>query len=398
MKYVILVPDGMADVELKELNGATPLEVAKTPNMDFLARFGKVGMVRTIPQGLAAASDVANLSLLGYDPAKYYTGRAALEAAYLGIDLKPDEVAFRCNLITVADEKIIDYSAGHIKSKEAQGIIKFLNQKLGSGYIKFFAGTSYRNIIVINLAAFDKKGKIICKPPHDIMGEAIKDNLPRGKGAQTLIKLMEESRNILSEHEINKVRVDLAENPANMIWLWGEGSLPEMPAFLSHFGLNGAVISAVDLIKGIGKIIGLDVINVPGATGYYDTNFDGKAQAAIKALETYDFVYVHLEATDEAGHNGDLRQKISMIERFDSKIVGPVLEAVKKIDSSRILVSPDHPTPIPLRTHTDHPVPFVMFGSGIDADNGDKFSEKKASQSGWIFDKGHELIEYFIRK
>lgn len=397
MKYIILVPDGMADVEVPQLNQATPLEVAKTPNMDFLARFGKVGMVKTIPKGLAAASDVANLALFGYDPAKYYTGRASLEAAFLGINLKQDEVAFRCNLITASDEKLIDYSAGHIKTKESKELISFLGSKLGNENIKFYPGNSYRNIVVINIKAFGKKGKIACQPPHDIMDKSIKDNLPKGKGAELLIKLMQDSRALLSEHEINKVRIDLGENPANTIWLWGEGTPPTMPDFKSLFGLNGAVISAVDLIKGIGKIIGLKVIDVPGATGYYDTNFSAKAQYAINALETVDFVFVHVEATDEAGHNGDLRQKIAMIERFDSQVVGPILEYAKNAKSARVLVSPDHPTPISLRTHTDAAVPFVVFGEGIAADNANKFSEKTAGQSGLNFNKGHELTQYFIK-
>lgn len=397
MKYIILVPDGMADRPIQELNGATPMEAAKTPNMDYIARFGKVGMVKTIPKGLAAASDVANMSLLGYDPLKYYTGRAALEAAHLGIQVKADEVAFRCNLITVSEDTLVDYSSGHIKTHEADSLIKLLNEKLGSAQIHFYSGTSYRHLILIELSAFEKKGVITCKPPHDIMGKSIKNNLPKGKGSELLIRLMQDSREVLKNDAINHVRIDLGENPANMIWLWGEGSSPTMPDFKSHFGLSGAVISAVDLIKGIGKIIGLKVIEVPGATGYYDTNFEGKAQAAISALESNDFVFVHVEATDEAGHNGDLRQKLAMIERFDSFIVGPVLEAAKNMPEVRILVAPDHQTPIALRTHTDDPVPFAMFGAGIGPDEAISFSERSAGVSRLFFDKGYELIEHFIR-
>jgi 2,3-bisphosphoglycerate-independent phosphoglycerate mutase len=397
MKYVILVPDGMADRPMAELAGATPLEAAKTPNMDYIARFGKVGMVKTIPKGLAAASDVANLSLLGYDPVQYYTGRAALEAAHMGIDVKADEVAFRCNLITASDDTLVDYSAGHIKTHEAQFLIKVLNEKLGSDKIRFFAGTSYRHLVLIKLSAFDKKGQINAKAPHDIMGQSIKQNLPKGKGCQLLIDLMLRSRDVLKDEPVNHVRIDLGENPANMIWLWGEGSVPTMPDFQNHFGLKGAVISAVDLIKGIGKIIGLEVIEVSGATGYYDTNFEGKAKAAIEALERLDFVFVHVEATDEAGHNGDLRQKLAMIERFDSFIVGPILEAVKNMQPARVLVAPDHPTPIALRTHTADPVPFAMFGSGISADTVTAFSEKAAAATQFSFDNGHELIAHFIK-
>ncbi|MBU2541321.1 MAG: cofactor-independent phosphoglycerate mutase [Candidatus Omnitrophica bacterium] len=398
MKYIFLVPDGMADVEIRQLKGRTPLEVAKTPNMDFLASSGKVGMVQTVPKGLLPASDVANLSLLGYDPLEYYTGRAALEAAHLGINLSADEVAFRCNLITASnDDKLLDYSAGHISTKEAQVLIKFLNKKIGSDAIRFFSGTSYRNLVVINKSVFHDKGKIICQPPHDIMTKPIKTNLPKGKGSQVLIKLMNDSCSCLKDHKVNHVRIDLGENPANMIWLWGEGQLPKMPSFESLFGIKGAVISAVDLIKGIGKIIGLKVIDVPGATGYYDTNFSGKAQYAIDALQSCDFVFVHVEATDEAGHNGDLRQKITMIERFDNLIVGPLLEAAKHMSGVRILVSPDHPTPISLRTHTNKPVPFVIFGAGIEADKAMAFSERIARQSELVFDKGFELIKYLIK-
>lgn len=397
MKYIILVPDGMADIPIPQLNGATPLGAAKTPNMDFIAKRGKVGMVKTIPKGLAPASDVANLSLFGYDPLKYYTGRAALEAAYMGIKLRKSETAFRCNLITAGEDKLIDYSAGHISTQEAQALIKVLDEEIGSKGIRFFPGKSYRHLVVIKLSVFADKGQIECKPPHDIIGKSLKNNLPKGKGSEVLIKLMHDSRAILCEQEINQVRIDLEENPANMIWLWGEGWPPEMPNFKTVYGIKGAVISAVDLIKGIGKIIGLKVIEVPGATGYYDTNFIAKSEYAISALDQYDFVFVHVEATDEAGHNGDLRQKIAMIERFDSQVVGPILKQIKDRQSIRILVSPDHPTPISLRTHTDKPVPFAMFGDGIEPDMIQEFSEKKAKQSKLFFEKGYELIEHFIK-
>ncbi|MEW6008376.1 MAG: cofactor-independent phosphoglycerate mutase [Candidatus Omnitrophota bacterium] len=398
MKYIIFVPDGMADIPIVELDGRTPLEAAKTPNMDFIASSGKIGMVRTIPKGLSPASDVANLSLFGYDPIEYYTGRAALEAAHMGINLNEDEVAFRCNLVTADEQKLIDYSAGHITTKEAQVLIKVLNDKLGNKDIRFFPGTSYRHIVVIKLSAFGKKGEISAKAPHDIMGMPLKDNLPKGIGSQLLIKLMQDSRNFLKDQAINQVRIDLGENPANMIWLWGEGRPPTMPDFKTLFGLTGAVISAVDLIKGIGKIIGLKVIEVPGATGYYDTNFLGKASYAVEALKKVDFVFIHVEATDEAGHNGDLRQKIAMIERFDSQVVGQVLKETKSLSSLRVLLVPDHPTPISLRTHTDGPVPFAMCGEGIEPDSTTYFSEKVAGQSGLFFEKGHELIEHFIRQ
>ncbi len=279
MKYIILVGDGMADYPIREIGNKTPLEVAKIPNMDFVAQNGKVGLVRTVPVGFAPASDVATLSIIGYDPIKYYSGRGPLEAANMGIKLGPDEIAFRCNLVTNDNGLMADYSAGHITSKEAATLIKFLDKILGSGKIRFYPGVSYRHLMIVRDASLKKAlQKVECEPPHDITGMPIKEHLPKGEGAEFLIKLMEDSRAVLSSHEVNHVRIDLKENPANMIWLWGQGIATKMPSFREKFGVEGSVISAVDLIKGIGKSIGLDVINVPGATGYYDTNYQVKAK------------------------------------------------------------------------------------------------------------------------
>lgn len=395
MKYLILVPDGMADYPIEELGGKTPLEASHKTNMDFIAQNGVVGVVQTIPQNLTPGSDVANLSILGYDPLVYYTGRGPLEAANLGIDLKEDEIAFRCNLITAEQDKLVDYSAGHISSKEAQVLIKFLDEKLGNEKIKFLPGVGYRHLMILRTDNEDIL-KIKCMPPHDITGFSIEKNLPQGKEKEILIDLMKKSQELLPNHEINQVRIDLKENPANMIWLWGQGKKPNLPKFKDKFGVEGAVISSVDLIKGLGKIIGLEVINVPGATGYYDTNYKGKAEYALKALRHKDFVFVHVEATDEAGHNGDLRMKISCIEKFDSEVVGTILNGIKRFKNSRIMVLPDHATPVSLRTHTSDPVNFCLFGNGINASNA-KFSDRVDKENNFKFESGHQLLEYFMK-
>lgn len=398
MKYIVLVCDGMADYPVKEIGGRTPLEAARTPNMDFIAKHGRLGKVRTVPAGFVPGSDIAQVSIFGYDPKKYYTGRAPLEAANLGVDLKDDDVAFRCNLITASADLLKDYSAGHISSKEAEIIIKFIDQSLGTNRIKFYPGVSYRHLMVVKRGAEEHLERIVCRPPHDITSKSILKNFPKGDNADILINLMQESRKILEKHEINLVRLDLKENPANMIWLWGQGKRPEMESFSERYGINGSVISAVDLIKGLGKVIGLEVINVPGATGYYDTNYEGKAAAALKALEDNDFVFVHLEAADEAGHNGDLREKIIAIERFDQLILGKIINYFKRKSNFRIMVLPDHATPVSLKTHTADPVPFGIIGQNIIARGFLNYSEKESLKSDLIFEKGHELMDYFIRK
>ena len=398
MKYIVLVGDGMADYPIKELGNKTPLEAAKIPNMNFIAKNGRVGLVHTIPQGFAPASDVANLSIIGYDPVKYYSGRGPLEAANMGIKLGPDDIAFRCNLVTIDRGRMADYSAGHITSEEAATLIKFLDKKLGSDKIKFYPGVSYRHLIIVRDGSLKEALRTTeCVPPHDITGMEIKDHLPKGGGAKFLIKLMEESRAILPAHEVNHVRIDLKENPADMIWLWGQGVETNMPKFRERFGVGGSVISAVDLIKGIGKSIGLNVINVPGATGYYDTNYQGKAKYAIDSLKDGDFVFVHVEAADEAGHNGDLRAKMAAIENFDRFIVGAILDKFKKQKDFRVMVLPDHNTPVSLRTHTAEPVPFAVFGKGIEPNNAAEYSETAAKATGLAFGHGHELMEYFIK-
>ncbi|MFH1339081.1 MAG: cofactor-independent phosphoglycerate mutase [Candidatus Omnitrophota bacterium] len=396
MKYIILVGDGMADYPVEELGGKTPLEAAKTQNMDFIARCGILGQVKTIPDKMAPASDVANMSILGYDPEKYYTGRGPLEAANLGIELGQKDIAFRCNFVTANSDTLVDYSAGHITTKEAGILIDSLNQKLGTKNLRFYCGVSYRNLMVIRDAP-EELLDIRCFPPHDITGKRASRHLPKGKSAELVVNLMKESSKILASHEINQVRIDLGENPADMIWLWGQGSKPSLPSYKEKYNLSGSVISAVDLIKGLGKIVGLEVINIPGATGYYNTDYEGKARAAIKTLEDKEFVFLHVEAPDEAGHNGDLREKITAIERFDHFVVGRILNAFKRKKNFRILVMPDHPTPLSVRTHTAEAVPFGIFGQEIFGGGFLCYSEKEAQKSNLFFEKGHKLIDYFLK-
>ncbi|MCM8795621.1 MAG: cofactor-independent phosphoglycerate mutase [Candidatus Omnitrophica bacterium] len=397
MKYILLVGDGMSDYPLKELGGRTPLEVARTPNMDLIAQSGRLGQVKTIPKMVQPGSDVANITILGYNPEVYYTGRGPLEAANLGLKLEDKDVAFRCNLVTVSGDILVDYSAGHISSKEAAQLIKFINEKIGTEQFKFYSGVSYRNLMLAKMGTEAHLEELKCQPPHDIIGQNIQKNLPQGKNASVLIDLMQASRKLLENHEINLVRVDLKENPANMIWLWGQGEKPNMPRFQDKYGVSGSVISAVDLIKGLGKILGLEVIDVYGATGYYDTNYKGKAEAALAALEKKDFVFVHVEAPDEAGHNGDLREKITAIERFDQLVVGEILNAFKKSRDFRILVLPDHATPIAVRTHTADAVPFGIMGKDIIAENFSGYNENEAARSSLYFERGYELMDYFIK-
>jgi len=396
MKFAVLVADGMSDYPVEELGGRTPLEAARTPNMDYIAKCGALGRVKTIPDNMNPASDVANLSILGYDPKQYYTGRGPLEAANLEIDLEDDDVAFRCNLITASGDTLTDYSAGHISSKEAKILIEFIERKLGTNRIRFYPGTSYRHLMVAKRGYEHHLEYLKCTPPHDISGQSISKNFPKGDDREAVIKLMQESRGLLEKHEINLVRLDLKENPANMIWLWGQGKKPDLPEFAEKYGLEGSVISAVDLLKGLGRILGLEVINVAGATGYYDTDYAGKAGAALKSLKDRDFVFVHVEAPDEAGHNGHLREKITAIERFDQFIVGPILEAARGKKDFRILVLPDHYTPVSVRTHTCEPVPFGVFGKDIVGKGFCGYSEKEAGNSELYFEKGYGLMDYFI--
>ena len=393
MKYCIIVPDGMADWPIAELGNKTPLEAARTPNMDFISLNGRLGLVHTIPAGMAPGSDVANLSVIGYDPRKSYTGRAPLEAASMGIIMAPEHWAFRCNFITTDGDLLADYCAGHIATKEADELVRFLQEKLAPRFVTFHTGVSFRQIMIYTGPdPMDAE----TTPPHDIIGKRFMDHLPRGNGAQLLQRLMLGSREMLAGHAVNQVRIDLKENPANMIWLWGQGQAPRLAKFADRYRKTGAVISAVDLVKGIGRCIGWDVIEVPGATGELDTNYAGKAQKAIEALESHDLVFIHIEAPDSAGHDGNAKDKVQAIERVDAEIVGPVLEALKKFGRFRILVMPDHLTPVAKRTHVAEPVPFAMYGEAVASRRQFTFTEANARESDLKVEQGYTLMEYFL--
>lgn len=399
-KYAILVGDGMSDYPVPELDNKTPLEVAKIPNMNEMVGEGMIGLVRTVPRGMKPASDVANLSILGYDPKIYYSGRGPLEAANMGVEIGADEVAFRCNLVTVTNDTMADYSAGHIGDKESGAIMEHLKKTLGTPNLKFYHGKSYRNLLVIKTRSHDELRDLLkaaCIPPHDITGKCVSKNLPKGRGAELLIRLMQDSTQALEKSEINKVRVDLGENPANMIWLWGQGTNPNMPSFRGMFGIEGGVISAVDLVNGIGTLTGLEIINVPGATGYYDTDYQGKGEHAVDFLKKKDFVFVHVEAPDEAGHNGDVRAKITAIENFDRFVVGAVWNYLKDSKDYRMMVLADHATPVSVRTHVSDPAPFVMAGKGVAHNGLDSYSEKNAALMKTMFKSGASLTEKLIR-
>lgn len=394
MKYIILVGDGMGDRPLKELNDKTPLDVAKTPNIDFLCQHGECGRVVNTPDSLPPGSDVALLSIFGYDPVKYYSGRGPLEAASLGVALGPHDVAFRCNLVTVKDGVMEDYSAGHIETAEARQLITALNEKLGSEKVQFYPGISYRHLVVVK----DGTAKILTTPPHDISGRKIDAYLPKGEDEALILELMAASKAVLADHSVNRARRAKGKRLASQIWLWGQGSKPALPTYREHFGLRGAVITAVDLIKGIGTILGLEVINVPGATGYLDTNYKGKAEYALDSLKNNDFVLVHVEAPDEAGHNGDIKGKIQAIEDFDRLVVGTVFEGVEKGNmAARILVTPDHATPIGIKTHARDPVPFVIYDTEKEFKSPvKKYCEREFANLPLFIKAGYMMIERLI--
>lgn len=402
MKYIIIIGDGMADRPLKELQGKTPLQKARTANMDKLTREGFIGRIKTIPHGFHPGSDIANLNILGYNPEEFYSGRAPLEALSIGIKLKENDVAYRCNLVTLKYNKdktkavMEDYSSGHIPTAEAKELIQEINEKLGSEKISFYSGVSYRHIMVWSSGALN----IECTPPHDITGKNIADYLPVGDHEEFLREIMLKASAILEGHPINRTRTKRGDKPANGIWLWGQGKRKILPTFTEKYGLNGSLVSAVDLIKGIGISAGFEILNVPGITGYLDTNYSGKAEASIKALQKVDIAYIHVEAPDEAGHSGNINDKIKAIEDFDKLVVGNVLKGLKSFTDYKILLLPDHATPIAVKTHTDEPVPFVIFDSRVKRKNkGLSFDESITQKDGiLVFEEGYRLMDYFIKK
>jgi len=398
MKYVILLGDGMADYPLPELQGKTPLQAAHTPHMDRIAAEGTLGLIDTIPAGLTPGSDVANLSVLGYDPMVYHTGRGPLEAASMGVSLAPDDVAFRCNLVTLgetAETVMEDFTAGHISSEEARRIVEDLDAELGSPEIGFYPGVGYRHLMVY------RGGPTALKtiPPHDITGRPIAGYLPKGKGSDQIGHLMECSRAILKDHPVNRDRMAEGKKTADSIWLWGEGRAPAMKPLTARYGIKGGIISAVDLLKGIGVYAGLDILPVEGATGYTDTNYRGKAERALEYLRNGDFVFLHVEAPDEMGHEGDTEGKIRAIEDFDREVVGTVLAGTPSLKDVRVMVLSDHPTPIELKTHSSDPSPFAVLSSadGENAGTGNPYSEASAGDTGIVVSPGHLLMDWFMK-
>lgn len=399
MKYIILVGDGMADFPLAELGDKTPLEAALTPAMDSLAMRGALHTLQTVPEGMAPGSDVANLSLLGYTPERYYTGRAPLEAASLNVTLSDHETAFRCNLVTLSfDDQnrptMIDYSAGHISTKEAGALIATLAAELNEPGITFYPGVSYRHLLVVGQPI----NELTTAPPHDHTGRDVSSLWEEYLAHPIFGPLAMKARTILAEHSVNVERTKAGRNPANAIWLWGEGKAPTLPTIQSHYGITGALISAVDLLKGMAVYAGMEVINVPGATGYLDTNYQGKADAALDALKRHDLVFVHVEAPDEAGHQGLIKEKIQAIEDFDQKIVKPIIEGMAGQDF-RVAITCDHYTPIALKTHVARPVPIAIYDSRTNVPgSGLPYSEDTANNSRSLLRSGEEFFATLLER
>ncbi|MBI4358872.1 MAG: cofactor-independent phosphoglycerate mutase [Candidatus Omnitrophica bacterium] len=395
IKRVVIVPDGVGDWPVKELANKTPLEVASKPNLDDLSKHSILGTLKTCPDGMYPGSDVCGLSLMGYDPKIGYTGRAPLEAANMGIVLAPGELAFRCNLVSEEKGVLTDYSADHISTEEAQALISELEKRLGSNLISFHTGKMYRHIM-----CYKRAGDLDVQTdqPHDFQGAPYEPHWPKGKGAEVLVGLTQKSRKLLAEHPINLKRAKEGKKPANMIWLWGGGQAPKLENFEKKYGLRGGVISAVDLLNGLGRYVGWEIINVPGATGYFDTDYAAKGRYAVEALKRLDLVFVHIEATDEAGHTGNVQEKVRAIENIDRHIVGPIVEHLKKERAWRLFVAPDHYTPIVKRTHVAEPVPFIFAGSDLPFCCSERpYTEADAKATGIALDRGYELMLRLVK-
>lgn len=399
MKYAIVIPDGCADEPQESLGGRTPLEAAKIPHMDEVARTGIIGQASHVPGHLPAGSDVANLSLLGYDPNVYFTGRAPLEAAAQNIDLGPGDWAIRCNLVTVEDQIMRDFTAGHISTDEARELLSSLQTAVNNDALQFMAGVSYRNLLIYRGQAdrppFSRDTRTT--PPHDLTDLTVLDDYPRGPGSDLLNELMTLSSDVFADHPVNDARRRAGKLPATNVWLWGLGSTPRLDSFQQVYGVRGQMITAVDLLRGLAKLIGWERIEVPGATGYLDTDYAAKGRYAIDAIDRTDLICVHVEATDEASHEGNAAAKIEALERIDELIVGPLHAALKAHGDYRILVSPDHPTPIRTKTHSHGRVPFAIAGQGIAPSGASGYSEPAAAASGYDFPAGHQLMEQFLR-
>lgn len=402
MKYFVILGDGMADYAIPEYDNKTILDVANKPTIDYMSEHGELGMVKTVQDGEKPGSDVANLSVMGYDTKKYYTGRSPLEAASIGVKMKDTDVTFRCNIVTLSgeenyeDKTMLDYSSGEISTPEAKELIEAVAKELDTDILKFYSGVSYRHLLV-----WDKGStNVTLTPPHDISDRKIADYLPKGDGADIILDLMKKSEKILAEHPVNKKRVQEGKNPATSIWIWGEGKKPILDKFEDKFGKKASVISAVDLIKGIAICAEMDSIDVPGATGTYHTNFDGKAKAAIKAVteDGSDMVYVHMEAPDECGHQGDWKNKKLSVELIDEKVVKYIKEVMEeKGEDYKMLILPDHPTPIVKKTHVSDPVPYIIYDSTKNEGLGLVYNEKNAEKTGVYIDLGYELMGKFLK-
>jgi len=396
MKYVVVIADGMADYPISELDGKTPLEAFEKPIIDSLAKQALCGIVKTVPENMSPGSDVANLSIFGYDPTRFFSGRAPLEAASMGVDMGLGDVAFRCNLVTLRDKdgKTImdDYSAGHITTDEAEPFIKLLNEKISKKEVSFHKGVSYRHLMLW------KNGKYSMKltPPHDIPDKEVSEFMPSGEGADFITELMLESQKVFKDCEINKNRKRLGKKEVSSIWLWGHGKKPSMPTFSEKFGLKGAVISAVDLIFGIGVLAGLKPIKVKGATGYIDTNFEGKAVEAVEALQSNDICFIHIEACDEASHEGSLEKKKIGIQAIDARFLKTLLKGLEQFDDFRLLFCIDHPTPVKLKVHVADPVPFFVYDNKKQFRGVDSFSEKSCKNSNFFVEEGYKLINILL--
>ncbi|MDD4954389.1 MAG: cofactor-independent phosphoglycerate mutase [Candidatus Omnitrophica bacterium] len=402
MKYVVILADGMADYPIAELGGKTPAQAAFKPEIDRLAAYGEVGMVLTIPTGMTPGSDTANLAVMGYDPAVYYTGRSPFEAVSIGIELADDDVAFRTNVVTLSEDEpygkktMLDHSADEITSAEARILMEEVNKRLGTPEFTFYPGVSYRHILIWNKAPYDYR----LTPPHDIIGREIGEYLPGGPYGRIFLKMMEESSSFLKDHPVNRDRIARGLRPANSIWIWGEGKRPALSDFYEKYQLKGSVISAVDLIKGLGICAGLRSIDVEGATGNIHTNFAGKAQAAVNELKDgQDFVYVHLEAPDECGHRFEMENKVKSIEYIDSQVVKPIIEGLEKMgEDYSLMLLPDHPTPLALRTHTAEPVPYLIYRSTAPkASPGQVYDEFYPSKTGNYYAEGYRLMDHFLQ-
>jgi len=402
MKYVVVLGDGMADYPVAELNNKTPLEAANKPNIDGLAEKGELGLVKTVPDHLnPPGSDIANMSEMGYDPDVFYTGRSPLEAVSMGLTLGEEDLAVRCNLVTLSDEPayedktMIDYSSDEISTSESTELINYVQEKLGTDILHLYPGISYRHCLVYKIPG---EVKLLCTPPHDISDKPIKDFLPKAPESAILLEMMKKSHELLKDHPVNKARIAAGKRPANSLWFWGEGRKPALANFKETYGVKGAVVSAVDLIKGLGYCAGMEVIEVPDVTGNINTNFTGKMQATVDFLKNGgDFVYLHMEAPDECGHRHEIDNKVKSIEIIDRDVVGPIVGALKGTDDFKLLILPDHPTPLALRTHTHDAVPYLIYDSRKGSEKkGQRYTESCAEATKNYRSRGHELMRYFL--